>query len=379
MKLKQPLHSSTGLERHFERLTHHWKARSGLGSKPFGPSGRFSAWLARACRCANLQQNRRHHATHLLWCHRTIRTLPWPMQGLPKLTCQIQLVHHQRHQPTPALKLLRGAHMHPRPQQLLLEKAVAMLLREASTILLSNLRQGDDLIEHHKPTHARIPLGAFGCFPFDTDHREIQLTVLLEVQVVPAADVDPSALWRLLTPLLISLPMRLGTFALKQRTIFGWGSTLVPTHRNTVELAIAFEPDQDTVAQLMAGPQELRRAIPAIRQDDDPPLPQERFQGVQLRNGDLDGRLLAADALVLQNGGPTAGLLRHQHHRLKRPADAERFLDQGQIRHVDDRAIRAGPGIGSGYVAPIHGNPDGLVLGSLGQQYAHPDRSYLLD
>src|SRR2546421_536974 len=172
MKLKQPFHSSTGLERHFERLTHHWEARSGLGSKPFGPSGRYSAWLARACRCANLRQ---------------------------------------RH----------------------------------------------DLIKHHKPTHARIPLGAFGGFPFDADHCKVQLTILLEVQVVPAADVDPSALWRLFTPLLISLPMRLGAFALKQRPIFGWGSTLVRTHRNTVELAIAFEPDQDTVPPLMTRPQEL--------------------------------------------------------------------------------------------------------------------------
>jgi hypothetical protein len=109
MKLKHPLHSSTGLERNFERLTHHWEARSGLGSKPFGPSRRFSAWLARTGRCANLQQNRRHHATHLLWGHRTSSTLPWSVQCLPKLACHIQLVQHQRHQLTPALKLLRGA------------------------------------------------------------------------------------------------------------------------------------------------------------------------------------------------------------------------------------------------------------------------------
>ena len=46
---------------------------------------------------------------------------------------------------------------------------------------------------------------------------------------------------------------------------------------------------------------------------------------------------------------------------------------------MDDRAIRAGPGIGSGYVTPIHGNPDQFVLGSLDPQHTHPDRSYLLD
>src|SRR5271157_1315804 len=224
MKLKHHSRSSTGLERHFGRLTHHRIARSRLWSEPFGPSGRFSAWLARACRCANLQQNRWHHATHLLWRHRTISTLPWPVQCLPKLACQIQLVQHQRHQPTPALKLLRGTHMHTRPEQCLLEKAVAMLLGEASPILLRNLWQRNDRIEHHKPTHPRIPLGAFGGFPFDTDHREVQFPILLEMQVVPATDVDLSALRWVFTPLLISRPMRLGMFALKQRTIFGWRS-----------------------------------------------------------------------------------------------------------------------------------------------------------
>src|SRR6266566_1286246 len=379
MKLKHQSCSSTGLERLFECLTHHWIARSRLRSKPFGPSGRFTAWLARACRCTNLQQNRWHHATHLLWGHRTISTLPWPMQCLPKLACQIQLVQHQRHQPTPALKLLRGAHMHPRPEQFLLEKAVAMLLGEASTILLSNLRQRDDRIEHHKPTHPRIPLGACGCFAFDTDHREVQLPILLEMQVVPATDLDRSALWWVVTPYLISRPMRLGTFALKQRPIFGWRSALVLTHRNAVELAIAFEPDQHAVAQLMAGTQEFRRPIPAICQDDDPPLPKEGLEGLQLRNGDSDRGLLTADALVLQNGGPTAGLLRHHYHRRKRPADADWFVDQGQIRQVDDRAIRAGRRTRAGYVAPINGNPDGVVLCSLGQQDTDPDRSNLLD
>src|SRR5712692_2852110 len=379
MQLKHPCYSSTGLERLLERLAHHGIARRRLGSKPFGPSGRFSTWLARACWCANLQQNRRHHSTHLLWGHRTIGRLPGSMQDLSQLPCQIQLVKDQDQQPTPALKLLRGAHMHPRPQQILLEKAVAMLLREASTILRSNLWQGNDLIEHHKPTHARVPLGVLGGFPFDPDHREVQRTILLEVQVVPAADVDTPTLRWVLTPLLISRPMRLGPFALKQWTIFGWRTALVPAHRHAVELAIAFEPDQDTVAQLRAGTQELRCPIPAIRQDDDPSGPKEGLEGLQLPNRHLDRGLLTADALLIQNRRPTTGLLRHQHHRRKRPADADGFVDQGLIRQVDNRAIRAGGGSRSGQVAAIHGNPDQLVLGALGQQYAHPEGTHLLD
>ncbi len=98
-----------------------------------------------------------------------------------------------------------------------------------------------------------------------------------------AADLDTPTLRWVLTPHLISRPMRLGTFALKERTIFGWSSALVHPHRNAVELAMAFEPDQDAVAQLMAGTQELRRAIPAICQQDDPSVPQEGLAVAQWR------------------------------------------------------------------------------------------------
>src|SRR5438128_411348 len=379
MQLKEQSCSSTGLERLFGRLPHHREARSRRRSKAFGPSRRFSAWLARTSWCANLQQNHRHHPTYLLGSHRTIRRLPRSMQGLPQLTCQIELVKDQDHQPTPALKLSRRADMDTGPEQLLLEKAVVVLLREAATILRRHLRQGDDRIEHHKPTHARIPLGALGGFPLDADHREVERTILLEVQVVPAADLHPPTLRRLFTPHLISSSMRLGTFALKERTIFGRSASRVPAYGHTVELAIAFEPDQHAVAQLLAGPQELRRRVPAIRQDDHPPVPKERTQGLQLRNGDFDGGLLTADALLLQNGGPTAGLLRHQHHRRKRPADADGLVDQGQIRQMDDGAIRAGWGSQSGQVAAIHANPNGFGFWFLSQQHLHPEGSHLLD
>ena len=269
--------------------------------------------------------------------------------------------------------------MHPRPEQFLLEKAVAMFLGEASTILRSNLWQGDARIEHHKPTHPRIALGAFGGFPLDLDHREVQLPVLLEMQVVPAADLHAASGGMLLAVHLISGPMGLGTLALKERAIFGPSSTLVPTHGDTVELAIAFEPDKHAVAQLMASTQELGRAVPAIRQDDDPPVAKERLEGLQLRYGHPNRRLRAFDALLIQNGGPTAGLLRHQDHRRKRPAVTSGFVDQGQIRQMDNRAIRAGAGIGSLHIAGIDGNPDGLVLGLLRKPHPDPEGAHLLD
>ena len=217
------------------------------------------------------------------------------------------------------------------------------------------------------------------CQGENPDYREVQLPVLLEMQVVPAADLQAGSVGILFAPHLIGCPMGLRAFALKQRAIFGRSSTLVPTHWHAVELAIAFEPDQDTVAQFMAGPQEFRRALPAIRQDDHRPVVKERLEGLQLRNGDSNRRLLTADALLIQNGGPTAGLLRHQDHRRKRPADPDGFVDQGQIRQMDNRAILASWSAGSAHVAGIDGNPDRLVLGSFGQQDTDPEGAHLLD
>src|ERR1700681_1081957 len=52
-------------------------ALGSFGVEPFGSSRWFSAWLAQACWCANLQQNRRHHPTHLPWGHRTTVAFPW--------------------------------------------------------------------------------------------------------------------------------------------------------------------------------------------------------------------------------------------------------------------------------------------------------------
>src|SRR5947209_4719821 len=239
MQLKQDALSSTGVERLFECLPHDREASRRLWSKAFGSSRRFSAWLARTSWGAKLQQNRRHHATHLLWRHGTIAALPRPVQGLSELACQIQLVQDQSHQPAPAFELSRGTHMHPRPKQFLLKKAIAVLLGETARIVRSHLRQRHDRIKHHEPTHARVPLAAFGRFALDLDHGEVQLPVLLKMQVVPAADLDLATRSRLLAEHLIGASLGLGAFALKERTIFGRGAAPMRAHRDAIELAIA--------------------------------------------------------------------------------------------------------------------------------------------
>src|SRR5438093_789473 len=83
--------------------------------------------------------------------------------------------------------------------------------REASTRVRHNLRQRNALIEHHKPAHPWIALGAFGGFPLDPDHREFQLPVLLEMQVGRAADLHARSVGMRLAAHFISGSMGLGT------------------------------------------------------------------------------------------------------------------------------------------------------------------------
>src|SRR5947209_15370211 len=124
--------------------------------------------------------------------------------------------------------------MHPIPQQRLFEKAIAVFLREATTIVLGHLRQGDDRIEHDEPAHARIPFAAFGRFALDLDHRQVQFPILLKMQVIPTADLDLAARRLLLSVDLIGSPVGLSTFPLKEWTIFGRRSAWVPPYGHAI-------------------------------------------------------------------------------------------------------------------------------------------------
>lgn len=60
--------------------------------------------------------------------HRTLSALPGTVGGLPQRASDHQVVVGQGDQQARALKLLWGAYMGRRPEQLLFEEAVAMLL-----------------------------------------------------------------------------------------------------------------------------------------------------------------------------------------------------------------------------------------------------------
>ena len=160
--------------------------------------------------------------------------------------------------------------MHLCPKQILLEKAIAVLLRETPTIVRSHLWKGNEVIEHHKPADPWIAFGLFGRLSLHPNDLQDQFAILLEMQVAPATRAHVPALGVLLVAHVLGWPMGFLAFALKKRTIFGAGSPFVEAHPRTVELAITFEAHQDTVAQLLASPQERGGAVPPIGHHDDP-------------------------------------------------------------------------------------------------------------
>src|SRR5260221_6457853 len=115
-------------------LAHHHKAWSGRSDLAFGPAGRFSTQFRPQGGCAKLRQKTGHHATHLPRGGRTLFTFPRTQQGDAERLSKQQLIAGTGHQPTPAFDLLWGAQMRLCPEQVLLEKAIAMLLGKTLAI-----------------------------------------------------------------------------------------------------------------------------------------------------------------------------------------------------------------------------------------------------
>src|SRR6266576_1472489 len=146
-------------------FAHVWKARSEHPGSAFAPFGRFSAWYGRLSRCAKLEQNTGHQATNLLRRDRTLPAFPLTLDGEFGLSAQQELIAGTGHDPTPAFYLLRGAQVRVFPEQVLLEEAMAMLLREAFTIPGAHLLQGGLLAPYpDEPTFVRVAFGVTGGF-----------------------------------------------------------------------------------------------------------------------------------------------------------------------------------------------------------------------
>src|SRR5947209_14635210 len=112
------------------RFIHNGMTRCRLRVEACGTSERFSTWLARMGRRANLPQNAGHHPANLPWSDWTPFSFPRQQGVESQLTCQKQLDEGQGYHPTPSQKLVRSTHPHRCPEHLLFEKAKHMLLGE---------------------------------------------------------------------------------------------------------------------------------------------------------------------------------------------------------------------------------------------------------
>ena len=111
-------------------------------------------------------------------------SFPGTIAGLPKVASQHELVHSCRDHQTPPLKLLWSAYMDFRPQQVLFEKAIAVLMGEASSIGQGHFRKLKLILANpDKPAFARIAFGSCGSFSQDTKDCHLDLSCLAKVQV----------------------------------------------------------------------------------------------------------------------------------------------------------------------------------------------------
>jgi len=184
------------------------------------------------------------------------------------------------------------------PEQVLLEKAVAMLVREAFAIGGTHLLQGHICFAGpDEPTDARVAFAVTGGVPQHADHAHFGLWSLAEMQMGSAGDHHPLAL--LISP----FPLRIGGFlcvgerALKERAMFARRATLPGLARRcgTVQLALAFEPDQGRTVQCAAGAHKASGRVPALVRSCW--MPQSASAGVspcrQHDGTSLEGSLLA--------------------------------------------------------------------------------------
>src|SRR5581483_11714143 len=346
------------------------RARRRPRMEAFGRPRRFSTWLAHTDRCANLRQKSWHDPTNLPWGHRTPFGLPGQERMLTKLASQIQLEERQGHDPTPAQKLLGSAHVCSKPEHILFQKPEELFFRETQTVTLWYLLQGEQQIQGEKPAHTRIALRSPCRLPFNSDHREDQITIVLEMNLIKTANPRHFALWIGAFPGCRWITRCFWARSLQQGTIDGRTTRRKAADRFTRELAIAFQADQHAVAQFPASPQHFRGSIPTISHDDHLSRPKERLEPPKLFNRHSECCLLAVDALNIQRRGPTTRLFGPQPYHREHPANTDGFVSQRQVRNVDGASILTALRLWAFHRGGIDCHPDHCFFGQVRQHAA---------
>src|SRR5215469_476741 len=352
-------------------LANHFIAWCRSNHRSFLPPWRFSARFGHTRWCTNLLQNGQHHPTHLPGSDQSRSSFPGTIQGLPQRAGQHQLVHGCGYHQAPALKLLRSAHAHFRPEEILLEKAIGVLVREAASIRRCHLSKRK-LVQPdpNKPTLPGVAFGVMCSHAHDTIDDDFDLSRLSKMQMPPGLHLDRPALLIYSRPGLIGRFPRFWSAALKQRSIlarcpasaFGWS--------RSIQLAIALEAHQRPDLEPMTGLEKRSCHVPAISQQANIRR-QECFELLQLLDSDCYRRLVAANAALRENGSPTAGLSRQQHDGRELPSYADRLLGMGQVGNIDHPAIWARLSFGAGNTGTINADPHCSLL--LFKQSCRPD------
>jgi hypothetical protein len=255
-----------------------------------------------------------------------------------------------------------------------------MLLGEALAIPGAHLLQGQVLVsDPDEPTLTRVAFGIASRLPLHANDPELDKRGLPEMQSFPTRDDHALALLIGALPLRIGRALGLGARSLKQRAVFAGRPAFARARGSaTIQFAVALEPDERPTAQLATRLHKASHPIPAISQHDDRTL-EEREHGTQLVDAHLDGRLLAANAPLLQDADPATGLLWQEHHRRKLPAHAYRGGRRGQIGHIDHPPIGTAGRFQTLHAVTHQTYPDRLICRFALKPGLHEDLAQVLD
>src|SRR5229473_7279451 len=339
----KPLSAFAALFRLRFGLIDHRMAWRRFAQRSLWSSRRFSAWFGRTSRRAQLHHNFRHRSPDLLWTGWPVTRLPGSQDGLHLWPRQDQQIMHDGHDLTPAFELRRGAQPGLCPQQGLLVKTIAMLVRVASAVAQGHLWQaGIHLAVPQKPTLARVTGPIRGALTHDADDGHLQVACLGQMQPRPPGHLHGMSGGIVARPSARGFPIGAGVPTLKALAIFARRSTLARGCRcPAVQHPLAFEPQQFVERQALGRQQKGRATVPAIAGHDGT-TPKQRGQLMQLGGGHLHAGLLRADALLREHPRPTAGLFWQEDERRELPAIADGLAALWQVRLVDHGAIGRG-------------------------------------
>src|SRR5579883_2597660 len=343
----------------FACFANHRMAGSGLRMKAFGPSRRFSSWLWRFGRSAQLLQKGGHGPTHLRQCGKRVASLPRAITSLQQRTSQHQQIVRASHDLRPACAALRRTEPWLIPEQLLFVKTIAMLLRIAQAIARADVGQRSRGITlPDKPTDPGITRLVTGSIADDLNHRELDVASRAQVQVLPTAHLDARSFGIHPFPALIRFAMAVLVFALEALPILATGSQLMrqTLWSRTVEDAVTFDPQQASRLDVGQARQEGRTSVPAVTDNDgmQAASQQQGDDGPQLARRHLCGQFTGSHARRVHNEGGLPGAAGQEYHVTEDPAGRGGVRVLGQIGDGNQRAIRGGFGLGAVQVAGVY-------------------------